>query len=216
MKVLIFGATGMVGSEILSQCFAREEIKSVLTVGRRKTGATNPKLREIEHSDFVDFTSLESELADVDICFYCLGVYQAQVSKAQFWEITVDYLAAVVRAFERANTNVRFCLFSAQGASTGGKSLFRFAKAKGRAENVVTDSTIAETYIFRPGYIMPGEASKNATLSAKVFEPVYRLFPVIGIDAPDLARVMIDIGMSRNEKTVFENRDMRSYGQVKS
>ena len=212
MRVVIFGATGMVGSEVLAQCLANDKIKNVLTVGRRKSGVDNPKLKEIVHGDFRDFSALEPELADVDVCFYCLGVYQGKVSKEQFWEITVDYLKTLTRAFERANTNVRFCLFSAQGASTSGKSPIRFAKAKGRAENILLASKLAEKYIFRPGFIMPGPQSKNATVSAKLFEPIYRLFPRIGIDAPELARVMIDVGVNQHKTTIFENRDMRAYG----
>jgi len=212
MRVIIFGATGMVGSEVLEQCLANDKVESILTVGRSKSKVDHPKLKEIEHRDFLDFSTLESELACVDVCFYCLGVYQAHVSKQQFWEITVDYLEALVRAFERLNKNVRFCLFSAQGASTNERSPIRFAKAKGRAENLLMASDISEKYVFRPGFIMPGPNSKNATLSAKMFEPIYRLFPRIGIDAPELARIMIDVGMNRHEETIFENRDMRAYG----
>ena len=215
MNVLILGATGMVGGEVLAQCLANDEINTVLSIGRRKSGVEHPKLKEIEHSDFLDFTALETELAEVDVCFYCLGVYQAQVSKVQFWEITVDYLEALVRAFERANTNVRFCLFSAQGASTSEKNPIRFAKAKGRAENILLASELAEKYVFRPGFIMPGPESKNATLSAKLFAPLYRLLPIIGIDVPELARVIIDVGMNQHETTVFENRDMRAYGNYR-
>ena len=95
MKVVIFGATGMVGGEVLTQCLANDEINTVLSVGRRNSGVVHPKLKEVVHGNFLDFTALEDELADVDVVYYCLGVYQAQVSKAQFWEITVDYLGAL-------------------------------------------------------------------------------------------------------------------------
>ncbi len=211
MKVLILGATGMVGGEVLEQCLANEKIQRVLTIGRRKSGIENPKLKEVGHGDFLDYSTVEAELKNVDVCFYCLGVYQAKVSKDQFWEITVDYLAALVRTFERVNRAVRFCLFSAQGASTNERNPIRFAKAKGRAENILLTSELAEKFVFRPGFIMPGPQSKNVTLSAKLFEPIYRLFPKIGIDAPELARVMIEVGMNQHELTVFENRDLRAF-----
>ena len=152
MKVLILGATGMVGGEVLEQCLANGKIQSVLTVGRRKGGIKHPKLKEIEHGDFLDFSALEAELPQVNVCFYCLGVYQTQVSKEKFWEIMVDYLKALIGAFESTNKNVRFCLFSAQGASTSERSPLRFAKVKGRAENVLSVSELSEKYIFRPGF----------------------------------------------------------------
>ena len=211
MNVLIFGATGMVGSEVLAQCLAEEKIETVLTIGRRRTGIQHPKLREIEHDDFLDFSALHVELSRIDICLYCLGVYQAQVSKAQFWEITVEYLRGLIDAFERSNRAVRFCLFSAQGASTSEKSPLRFAKAKGRAENILMSSALSETHVFRPGFIMPGPRRKNATVSARLFEPIYRLFPAIGIDAPRLAEVMIDVGVRGHDKIILENSDLRAH-----
>lgn len=213
MKVLILGATGMVGGEVLEQCLANDKIQNVLTVGRRKSGIEHPKLKEVEHGDFLDYSALEAELSQVNLCFYCLGVYQTKVSKEEFWEITVDYLKAIIGTLERTNSNVRFCLFSAQGASTSERSPIRFAKAKGRAENILLASELSEKYVFRPGFIIPGPQKKNASVSLRLFEPVYRLFPRIGIDAPELARVMIDVGMNQNESTVFENRDLREYSK---
>ena len=142
---------------------------------------------------------------------YCLGVYQAHVSKERFWEVTVDYLKALIDAFERANKDVRFCLFSAHGASTSEKSPIRFAKAKGRAENLLMASDLAEKFIFRPGYILPGPKNKNTTLSARLIEPIFALIPAIGIAAPELARVMVGVAMNRHDLTVFENRDLRAY-----
>ena len=167
MEVLILGATGMVGSEVLVQCLANDKIQNVLTAGRRMSGIQHPKLKEIEHSNFLEFSALEAELSQVNICFYCLGVYQSQVSKEEFWEITVDYLRAMISTFERTNKNVRFCLFSAQGASTSERSPIRFAKAKGRAENILLASELSEKYIFRPGLIVPGPQSKECHLTCK-------------------------------------------------
>ena len=134
MKAIIFGATGMVGGEVLHLCLKNNQIESVITVGRRTTGISHNKLREIEHKNFLDFSSLAVEWADVDICFYCLGVYQTQVNKEQFWEITVDYQVALVDAIEKVDKEVTFCLLSAQGADPTENSAIRFAKAKGRDE----------------------------------------------------------------------------------
>ena len=201
----------MVGSEVLKQCLANDKIASVVTVGRRRTGIAHLKLTEIEHHNFLDYSALEDRFSQVDVCFFCLGVYQNKVPKKDFWEITVDYPQNLIRAFERANKNVTFCLFGAQGASTSEKSPFRFAKAKGRAENILLASALSGKYVFRPGFIVPGPGKKNAVSYGKLFEPIYRLFPGIGIDAPDLARVMIDVGMNGHSLNVFENRDIRAF-----
>ena len=148
--------------------------------------------------------------ASIDVS-YCLGVYQAQVSKEQFWEITVDYLDSLIATLQRTNPTIRFGLFSAQGASRRERGFMRFAKAKGRAENLLLDSSLAEKYIFRPGFIKPGRNHYNATISAKAFEQIYRIFPAIGIDAEILAKAIVDVGLHGHEKTVFENRDLRMF-----
>jgi len=209
MKAIVFGATGMVGSEVLDICLRSDEIESVTTIGRRKTRIEHAKYRDIEHDNFLDYGSIGTNLSEIDICFYCLGVYQAQVSKEKFWEITVDYLAALTKALEQTGPDIRFCLMSAQGASPSERSLMRFANAKGRAEKLLLDSQLAEKFIFRPGYIKPGPKQSNMTLSAKAFEPLYRLFPAIGVDAIDLANAMVEVGLRGHEKTVLENRDLR-------
>ena len=210
-KVAIFGATGMVGSEALDLCLRSHNVESLISIGRRRTGLDHPKLVEIEHRNFLDYSSIEHNLHDLDTCLYCLGVYQAQVSKEKFWEITVDYLDALIKALEKTNPEIRFCLFSAQGASRSERSFMRFAKAKGRAENLLLHSRLAEKFIFRPGYISPGPKHLNTTISAKAFEPIYRLFPTIGVDAEVLAKAIVDVGLQGHEKTVFENRDLRMF-----
>lgn len=165
MKVVIFGATGMVGSEVLHECFVCDQFHQVITVGRHVSGLGHAKLTEIEHKDFHNYSSLESELSDPDICFYCLGVYQGQVSKELFWEITVDYLTALIHTLEQVNREITFCLFSAQGADPSERSMMRFAKAKGRAEKRLLESQIEKAYIFRPGFIMPGRKRPKLTFS---------------------------------------------------
>jgi len=199
LRVCLLGATGMVGSEVLNQCLDDDRIASILVIGRRSTGVQHDKVAEIEHGNFLDFSTLKSRLSDIDVCIYCLGVYQAQVSKQRFWEITVDYLQALI---------------SAQGASTSEQSPIRFAKAKGRAENLLLASKLSQKFIFRPGFIMPGPNKKSPSLAERLFRPVYRLLPGLGIDAPDLATVMMCVGINGAEKTVFENRDLRVYARA--
>jgi uncharacterized protein YbjT (DUF2867 family) len=216
LRVCLLGATGMVGSEVLTQCLNDDRVASILVIGRRSVGVQHDKITEIELENFLDFSSVEDKLADINVCIYCLGVYQAQVSKQQFWEITVDYLNALIKTLVKINYEVRFCLFSAQGASPSGKSPIRFAKAKGRAENILMASRLSEKYIFRPGFIMPGPERKSPSLGERLFRPIYRLFPVFGIDAPDLATVMLKVGINGDQKTIFENRDLRRYDKVES
>jgi len=210
MDVVIFGATGMVGTEVLHQCLSFSQIDQVVTIGRQATGVVHPKLVEIEHQNFLDFSSLGTELLQADICFYCLGVYQNQVEADKFWEITVDYLAALISSLEHINRKIIFCLFSSRGADPSEKSLFRFAKAKGRAERILFDSSIFQKYAFRPGLIKPGRKKAQTGWSGGIAQLIYKLIPWIGIDATDLAKVMLKVGLNGNSKSLLSNREMRS------
>ena len=134
MNVLILGGTGMVGSEVLKFCLNSDHIASVQVVGRKKTGENHPKLKEIKHENFLDFSSLQSVLEKINIVYYCLGVYQKKVSQEDFWSITVDYQDALVRDLEKTGNDITFCLFGAMGADPKERSPFLFSKAKGRAE----------------------------------------------------------------------------------
>ena len=213
-SAIIFGATGMVGSEVLHQCLDNDHFESVIAIGRRPTGISHPKLKEIGHKNFLDCSALEQVLSDADVCFYCLGVYQAQVNKQQFWQITVDYLQALLNTLKLVNKDITFCLFSAQGADPKEKSPFLFARAKGRAEKLLMASSLKNQYIFRPGFIAPGRKSPDFMFSMMLFTPIYKLLPRIGIDAPDLAKVMVHVGITGNETAVLENGHMRTLSKI--
>jgi uncharacterized protein YbjT (DUF2867 family) len=209
IRVLILGATGMVGSQVLKQCLDNDAIVQVVSIGRRPTGIHHPKLREIEHQNFLNFSPLAEEFKNIDLCFFCLGVYQSKVSKEQFWKITVDYQDALVQELEKTGREIIFCLFGAQGADPKERSPILFAKAKGRAEKHLMESKLAKKYIFRPGFINPDKDSRS-DIWVKLFQPIYRLLPFIGVDASDLGQVMVSVGVNGYEKTILENRDIRT------
>lgn len=209
MNVTIFGATGMVGIEVLHQCLEHHQVGRVVTVGRNRTGVTHDKLIEVDHHDFTDYSPLEAHLSETAICLYCLGVYQGTVSTATFWEVTCTYLKALIEALERTNTDMTFCLSSAQGADPRERSPFLFAKAKGRAERVLLESRIQRKYAFRPGYIRPGRKTSKSRVPDWLVRPFYRLVPAIGIDAADLARVMVHVGVNGFDHAVLHNGEMR-------
>ena len=213
MKALILGATGMVGSQVLKHSLNNDAISGVISVGRRTTGVSHAKLKEIEHNDFLDFSTLSDELKQIDICFFCLGVYQTKVSKKKFWEITVDYQDALVRELEKTGSEITFCLFGAQGADPKERSPILFAKAKGRAERKLMESQLAKKYIFRPGFINPDKDSRS-DIWVKLFQPIYWFLPFIGVDASELGQVMVSVGLNGNEKTVLENRDIRAAAKI--
>jgi len=140
-NVLITGATGMVGSHVLNLLLEDERVGKVVSISRRSTGLTHPKLQEIIHQDFLDFSSLSTQLTGIDACLYCLGVYQNQVTKEQFYEITCDYQKALTDVLEKTSPHMTFGLFGARGADPDEKSPLLFARVKGRAEKLLSQTS---------------------------------------------------------------------------
>ena len=209
LRATVLGATGMVGIEVLHQCLGHPRIERVVTIGRRKTGVLHTQLREAELADFRDYSVVEQHLRETDVVFHCLGVYQGKVPPDQYWEVTCTYLKHLIDVLERVRPQVTFCLFSAQGADASERSPLLFAKAKGRAERLLTESALGATYIFRPGFINPGRKTSRSRIPAWLVRPFYKLIPAIGIDAAELARVMVHVGTEGSEQRVFGNRDIR-------
>ncbi len=213
--VLITGATGMVGGQVLDLVLADPRIGRVIALGRRPTGITNAKLQDVVHTDFGDLSPIHSRLMGVDVCFHCLAVYQSQVTADAYAQITCDYLQGIIDALQATSPGATFVLFSAQGADPTGKSRAAFARVKGRAETLLDAAQFPRTYIFRPGYIHatgrrrpPGIGYR---LLAPVGVPLMRLLPDAGTTDRELAQAMVTVGLAGTAGSrVFESRDIRA------
>lgn len=210
MHLLLFGATGMTGIEVLHLALADARISKVTSIARRSTGVTHAKLREITHKDYLDLSAVAEPLKEADLIIHCLGVYQNNVPKDEFWTVTVGYLDALLAKLAELKADPRFCLMGAQGADPTEKSPFLFAKAKGRAEAHLMASRLTRKHIFRPGYIKPGRlGGSNSTIPEWISQPLFKLLPFMGIAAVDLARAMLDVGITGSDQVLFTNGDMR-------
>ncbi len=209
--LLLFGATGMVGYEVLHFSLADLRVDSVVTIGRRATGVMHPELREVVHADMLDLGPVSDELRRTDLLIHCLGVYSGAVPDDEFWSITSGYIEVLLTELKRVGADPVFCLMGAQGADPSERSPFLFAKAKGRAERLLMESHITRKHIFRPGYIKPGRVASRAANTEWFSRPAYRLFPFLGIDAAKLAAVMLEVGVAGSAQALFRNGEMRRY-----
>ena len=208
----ILGASGMVGIELAHLAFDSPEVASVTAIARRPLageGLAHPKLREVLHDDFLDFAPLAPAIAGAELWFWCVGVYTGRASEAEFFRVTCDAFAAFLRALESARPDATLCLFSAQGADPTERSRLLFARAKGRAERLLAESRIGSRFVFRPGYIDPGRKQARSRIPVWFARPFYRLMPFLGIDAVDLAAVMLDAALHGSERNLYETRDLR-------
>ena len=160
-RVVIVGATGMVGGYALRYALDHSAVGTVTAVGRKRLGISHPKLQEVLHQDFADCSALTNALSDKDAAVFCLGAYTGAVSNAELRRITVDYTIEFVRVLRDGSPEASFSFLSGSGADPTGRSRIPFARYKGEAENALLAAGFLHVYIFRPAYIYPGGASER-------------------------------------------------------
>ena len=216
-RLVIVGASGMVGGYALRYALENEAVERVSSIGRRSLGISHPKLKEIQHRDFADCSALADTLSAQDAAAFCLGAYTGAVSDAQLRTITVGYTVEFARVLYRSSPGAAFSFLSGNGADPTGRSRMPFARYKGEAENALLAAGFPHVYIFRPAYIYPVEPRKEPNFSYRLLRAIYPafriLFPNQVIRADDLARAMVDAavcGTGEQRGPVFENRDIRA------
>ncbi len=213
MKVILYGATGMVGQAVLGECLRDDGVASVLAIVRNPTGRTHPKLRELVRKDLFDTSVPEAELRDLDACFFCLGVSSAGMSEADYTRLTYDLTLGWARLLARVNPGMAFLYVSGRG--TGGKAMW--AQVKGRTEEALL-SLFPAAYMVRLAVLRPvhGEVSKTrwTRIAYAAFRP---LFPVVQAIAPELVitseelgRAMIRAARERPSTRVLEMSDLQA------
>jgi uncharacterized protein YbjT (DUF2867 family) len=163
MKVVLFGATGMIGQGVLRECLLDPDVESVLSIGRRATRQRHPKLGELIHPDFLDFPAIENDLSGFDACFFCLGVSSAGMKKEDYSRITYDFTLSAAQALVRLNPNMTFIYISGMGADSWEHSRAMWAQVKGKTENALLRLPFKAAYMFRPGPIVPLHGIKSKT-----------------------------------------------------
>jgi uncharacterized protein YbjT (DUF2867 family) len=222
-RLVIVGATGMVGGYALRYALDDSEVKSVTSIGRKKLGISHPKLEQVLHQNFADCSPLANVLSNQDAVVYCLGTYTGSVSDAELRRITVDYTIEFARVLRVGSPAAAFSFLSGSGADPTGRSRMAFARYKGEAEKALLASEFPHLYIFRPAYIYPVEPRKEPNFNYRLIRaiyPVFRvLFPNEMIRADDLARAMVDVVLRRTQErqaVVFENRDIRTIAESRT
>ena len=217
-RIVIVGATGMVGGYALRYALENSAVGSVTSIGRRKLGISHAKLTEVLHRDFADFSALAEVLSGQDAAVFCLGAYTGVVSDAELRTITVNYTVAFARVLRGSSPEAAFSFLSGGGADPTGRSRIPFARYKGEAEKALLAEGFPSVYIFRPAYIYPVEPRKEPNFSYRLLRAIYPafrvLFPNQVIRADDLAGAMVDAAVhgigSERHAVVFENRDIRA------
>ena len=217
MNAVIFGATGMVGKGVLLECLDDARVEHVLLVSRHPIDVSHPKIREIVHADFTAFENLTPAFADIDACFYCLGVTAVGLSEGQYHHLTYDLTLAAATALASASAGrLTFCYVSGEGTDSTEHGRTMWARVKGKTENALLRLPFKAAFMFRPGYIQPlrGIRSKTRWYQAlyDVIGPFYpivrRLFPKYVTTTTNIGRAMIHVAVSGWSRHILSSGDI--------
>jgi uncharacterized protein YbjT (DUF2867 family) len=190
MKIVITGATGTAGSEVLRRALTDPGITEVLVLSRRPLDVTHAKRRTALLADFRDYSAIAAQFAGYDACLWCLGVSTTEVSKQEYDTITYDYALAAAQAMQGAGEDFRFCFLSGQGADSAERNSILFARVKGRTENALTRLGRPKVWHFRPAYIHPVTVPPRRRIErwiAPLTPLFYRFLPSYIISTAELA-----------------------------
>jgi uncharacterized protein YbjT (DUF2867 family) len=218
MKVIVFGATGMVGQGVLRECLIDPAVDAVLVVGRAPTGLDNPRLRELVLQDFLDFSRVESDLSGYDACFFCLGISSVGMTEAVYRRVTHDMALAAARTLVKLNPSMTFVFVSGAGADSSGNGSVMWARVKGDTENALLALPFKAVYVFRPAFIQPMHGVKSKTtlynaayaIGAPIYPLLKRLAPRYVTTTEQMGRAMLGVVEHGAPVRVLENGDINA------
>lgn len=219
MKLVMLGASGMVGTGALREALAAPEVESVLSVVRAPTGVTHPKLRELVLRDLFDVASVETQLVGFDACLWAIGVSSARLDEPAYARVTEELTLTWARTLLRLNPGLSFCYCSAGGA--GGPGMW--ARVRRRVEGALQAMPFTHVGAVRPGFIRPGPGIRSKTrgyqLGVVLLAPLFWLTPVLVRVMPflfttseRLGRAMVRVVLGRADTFILESADINRVG----
>ena len=216
IKVILTGATGMIGRGVLLECLDHESVDQVLTIGRNKVDIEHKKLKQIIHSDFSDFSSLKEELEGHEACYQCMGISAAGLSEEKYTKITYAYTFALSKTLIDINPDITMTYVSGEGTDSSEKGRSMWARVKGKTENDLLALGFKQAFMFRPGAIIPLRGIKSRT---KLYQFVYTYFmwliklvktiaPNSVVNTTQIGLAMINATLYGYEKSILRPRDI--------
>ena len=218
MRVLIFGATGMVGQGVLRECLLEPDVSLVQTIGRTATGLKHPKLRETVHADLLHYDAMEDQLGGFDACFFCLGVSSAGMSEPEYQRLTYGITMAAAETLARLNPGMTFVYVSGAGTDSSEKGRSMWARVKGKTENALLSLPFKAAYMFRPAGIQPMNGERSKTPAYRLFYSlivillplIRRILPAYVLTTEEIGRAMIGVARRGFPKKILESSDIRN------
>lgn len=214
MKIILTGATGMVGEGVLLECLAHPEVEHVLCVSRKPTNRSHPKLKEYIVADFLVLKEEDANLKGYDACFFCAGVSSLGMKEAEYTRITYDITLHFAQVVQRQNPQMSFIYVSGAGTDSSEKGRVMWARIKGRTENDLLKMPFKQLYNFRPAFMKATPGQKNLLPMYRYIGWLYPLLKAIWPNAVSTLRqvglAMINATLKGYPKNVLEVRDIKA------
>ncbi len=202
----------MVGEGVLHECLKHHEVESVLVISRRPCNVEHPKLKELIHDNFFDYSKVEDQLKGYNACFFSLGVSSIGMREKDYTRVTYDLTIQAANTLSRLNPDMTFCYVSGEGTDSTERGRLMWARVKGKTENDLMKLPFKASYMFRPGFIKPIKGLKNAYGVSKalgLFYPALKfLLSKHVCTLEDLGTAMIKVTMNGYHKNILENKDI--------
>ncbi|SDT28786.1 hypothetical protein SAMN05192545_3269 [Maribacter dokdonensis] len=220
MKVMITGSTGMVGKGVLLECLDDKNIKEILLINRSSITIDHPKIKEVLHDNFTDFSPIQSEFKNLGACFHCMGVSSAGLSDEAYYKLTYTITEELVNTTYNASPNILFTYVSGQGTDSSEKSTTMWARVKGKTENMIFNKGFKDAYAFRPGMILPERGVKSKTkiynLMYVITRPIFPLFRKMKsvTTTTRIGKAMINLIDHPQELKLLEGNDINTIAKI--
>ncbi len=222
-NVIITGATGMIGKGVLLECLDHPKINEVLVIGRNPIDIEHPKMKEINHKDFSDFSKIQEKLQGYQACFFCLGISAARLNEEQYKHITYDFTLSLANTLVKINPEMTFNYVSGQGTDSTEKGRMMWARVKGKTENDLLSLGFKQAFMFRPGVIIPLKGIRSKTKSYQfMYDNFTWLLKIIRVMAPNsivnttqIGLAMINTVLEGYDKSIITPRDIIKMSSLK-
>ena len=221
MKLMIFGATGMVGQAVLREALGASDVELVQTLGRTPTGQKHAKLREVVHAEMWHYEGMDAELSGFDACFFCIGVTSSGMGEKTYTHLTYDMTLAAAEVLARLNPGMVFVYVSGAGADSSETSRVMWERVRGKTENALLKLPFRAVYIFRPSMIQPLDSIKSKTAAYRIFYTLARpVLPLLRAALPrhvlttrQVGQAMLAVARNGPHKRVLESSDISVLGK---
>ncbi len=212
IKVIITGATGMVGEGVLQECIANPTVEKILLINRKQSGYSNSKIKEIIHSDLSDISTITDKISDYDACYFCAGVSAIGMSEQQYTQITYDLTLSFAKTLAELNPQMTFCYVSGSSTDSTENGRQMWARVKGKTENDLMKLPFKTAFNFRPAFMKPSKGAKNVKGFYKVIAalfPFFRLFnKTYFLTLEEIGKAMINVTVNGYNKRILEVKDI--------